>query len=211
MQDLPAQFIKEHGDKFQEIVLLKVREHPRACAVKVRISREHTRQKVLFGRGWREFVMENGVEVGDELIFCVVAMSKFVVYIFCQNGNPKKKGVDSPVNEGLDFGAKAVESNDDADDIKYSSTKTSPFRIIRRPGRLSKYMLPNDVVYPENAKDVFSLHLKHKVDCLLTGFQCPHFVKKIQHVNIQSGRSVILVGISNQYFNSTELKLIFYL
>ena len=152
--------------------------------------------------------MENGVEVGDELIFCVVAMSKFVVYIFCHNGNPKSKGVDSPVNVGLDAGAKAVESNDDADGIMYSSTKTPPVQIIRRPGRLSKYMqLPNDIVYPENAKDLFSLHVKHKVDSLLTGFQCPHFVKKIQHVNIQSGRSVILVGSSNQCFNSTEFQL----
>lgn len=154
--------------------------------------------------------MENGVEVGDELIFCVVAMSKFVVYIFCHNGTPKKKRVDSPVNKGLDVGAKVVESNGDADDIIYSSTKTSPVQIIRRPGRLSKYMLPNDVVYPENTKDIFSPHLKHKVDSLLTGFQCPHFVKKIQHVNVQSGRSVILVGISNQCFNSTEFKLMSY-
>lgn len=89
-QDIPVQFVRDHGDKFQELITLE--RHGR-CGEKwpVRLKIHHREEggiRVFCCKGsesgWRDFVVKNQLNRGDVLLFNLVAMSRFVVHV-----NPK--------------------------------------------------------------------------------------------------------------------------
>ena len=229
LQDIPAQFVQEHGDKFQETVLLKERWYGRVCALKVRIdhSKHRNKQKVVIGCGWSQFAKDNGLEVGDELVFCNVAMSKFVVHIFGQDGNPKNRRLLPPDNSttmnsscdeiapghlnALNVGAEEDHVEPVIKELNPDANFSNQIKRIKNP----KALVNNDIVYPRMTTE-FSLTLRRKIDSLVTGFQCPHFVKRIKNANIRSEGSVQLVRnkLNHRFilqFNGKWFAMIFHL
>ena len=86
-QDIPARFVRDHGDKFEENIIL---ERYGRCGenwpVRLRIQhREEGGVRVYSCRnsesGWRDFVVKNQLNIGDVLLFNLVAMSRFVVHV----------------------------------------------------------------------------------------------------------------------------------
>lgn len=76
--------MKEHGDKFQAVVVLQPgrnSNHLWNVQVVVTSSWLQRRQenRVQFGRGWIAFAHINGYKEGDSVRFSLVAQSKFVV------------------------------------------------------------------------------------------------------------------------------------
>lgn len=205
-QDIPTQFVQEHGDKFQETVLLKERRYGRVCALKLRIdhSKHRNNYKVVIGCGWSQFAKDNGLEVGDELVFCNVAMSKFVVHIFGQDGNPKNRRLLTPDNSttmnsscdeivpGQSSASNVGAEEDHVEHLIEKFNSDAKFSNQIKRIKTPKAMMNNDIVYPRMTTE-FSLTLRRKIDSLVADFQCPHFVKRIKNVNIRSEGSVQLV------------------
>ena len=86
-QDSPARFVRDHGDKFQEKNIL---ERYGRCGenwpVRLRIQhREEGGVRVYYYNnsesGWWDFVVKNQLNIGDVLLFNLVAMSRFVVHV----------------------------------------------------------------------------------------------------------------------------------
>jgi len=80
-QEIPYQFAKEHGHKFQERVCL-LGPNGQRRVVEIRISSTfRTAIRVQFRRGWRAFALENGFTEGHVLLFTLVEFSKFLVQV----------------------------------------------------------------------------------------------------------------------------------
>lgn len=85
-QDIPVQFVRDHGDKFQERIILE--RHGR-CGENwpVSLSIQHREEGGVrvyccsSESGWRDFVVKNQLNIGDVLLFNLVAMSRFVVHV----------------------------------------------------------------------------------------------------------------------------------
>ena len=82
---MPAPFIRANANKFQELITLETAHdsnHLWPVAVIIRPWADRARV-MLDGHdgGWKKFVVDNEVKIGDILIFKLVAMSRFVVEI----------------------------------------------------------------------------------------------------------------------------------
>ena len=82
---MPAPFIRANANKFQELITLETphnSNHLWPVAVIIRPWGDRPRV-MLDGHdgGWKKFVVDNEVKIGDMLIFKLVAMSRFVVEI----------------------------------------------------------------------------------------------------------------------------------
>lgn len=56
-----------------------------------RLSEGRVQHKVFFGSGWGAFVESNRLEKGDDVIFSLVAKSKFVIHVFKPTGTLKQR------------------------------------------------------------------------------------------------------------------------
>ena len=52
----------------------------------LRLHRTSPKEEIIFTRGWRRFVTDNGFLKGDILVFSLTAMSEFQLYLFDNNG-----------------------------------------------------------------------------------------------------------------------------
>ena len=85
LQEMPAAFIRANANKFQELITLETphdSNHLWPVAVIIRPWGDRLRV-MLDGHdgGWKRFVVDNEVKIGDTLIFKLVAMSRFVIQI----------------------------------------------------------------------------------------------------------------------------------
>lgn len=86
-QEVPSQFVKEHGDKFHKAVVLQSgRNSDHLWNVQVVVIsswlQHRPENRVQFGRGWTAFARSNGYKEGDSVRFSLVAQSKFVVDVY---------------------------------------------------------------------------------------------------------------------------------
>ena len=86
---MPTWFVQEHGDKLQEVIVLRSTSSSIPCRVRLRIySAPPKAPAIKFGKGWRDFATCNGLVVGDSLIFELRGLSQFEVYVFRGTGLP---------------------------------------------------------------------------------------------------------------------------
>ena len=86
---MPAWFVQEHGDKLQEVIVLRSTSSSIPCRVRLRIYNTPPKAPAIkFGKGWRDFATCNGLVVGDSLIFELRGLSQFEVYVFRGTGLP---------------------------------------------------------------------------------------------------------------------------
>ncbi|KAG0627027.1 hypothetical protein M758_2G168800 [Ceratodon purpureus] len=87
---LPTWFVQEHGDKLQEVIVLRSTSSSIPCRVRLRIYNTPATKApaIKFGKGWRDFATCNGLVVGDSLIFELRGLSQFDVYVFRGSGFP---------------------------------------------------------------------------------------------------------------------------
>lgn len=84
---VPTWFTRDHYDKFEDPVTLRIGSSSRPY--RVSLSRVKSHSEVVqhkFGRGWRAFARYNNLMVGDSLIFEFRAVADFKVHIFHENG-----------------------------------------------------------------------------------------------------------------------------
>ena len=93
LQELPAKFVREHGDKFYRRASLQTGPSGQVWNVGLNVQVSEIQARVSFGVGWRAFARDNKLETGDLLIFSVVAPSKFVVYIYSHAGTLLKRHI----------------------------------------------------------------------------------------------------------------------
>lgn len=100
LQELPAKFVREHGDKFYRRASLQTGPSGQVWNVGLNVQVSEIQARVSFGVGWRAFARDNKLETGDLLIFSVVAPSKFVVYIYSHAGTLLKRHIKTTSTSG---------------------------------------------------------------------------------------------------------------
>lgn len=100
LQELPAKFVREHGDKFYRRASLQTGPSGQVWNVRLLVQVSEVQARVSFGVGWRAFARDNKLETGDLLIFSVVAPSKFVVYIYSHAGTLLKRHIKTTSTSG---------------------------------------------------------------------------------------------------------------
>ncbi len=90
LQHLPAFFFRSHGNRFQKFVLLRG-PSGQVWPVNLCVScgSKSGRPTVRFARGWKAFALDHGLDVGDELVFTLIAFSRFSVAVLDGAGNKK--------------------------------------------------------------------------------------------------------------------------
>lgn len=84
-QDIPAAFVRDHGEQMKPSATIQAAgdgDGGQVWPVRVHIVATPFRARVGFSQGFHEFLLANDLNVGDQLIFSLPAMSKFVVYTF---------------------------------------------------------------------------------------------------------------------------------
>jgi len=76
--------MEEHGDKFEEWVILRTQLSANAWSVRLCLfKRRNGSPQAQLYRGWKNFVVDNNLRKGDSLIFVLnVDANCFQVYIF---------------------------------------------------------------------------------------------------------------------------------
>ena len=86
LQALPLCFVKEHGNKFKQWVILRTLSSTKPWRVRLSVQTlaRYGSPEVRFEGGWSTFAAANRLKEGDSLIFALIAdaMSEFRVYIF---------------------------------------------------------------------------------------------------------------------------------
>lgn len=100
LQELPAKFVREHGDKFYRRASLQTGPSGQVWNVRLHVQVSEIQARVSFGVGWRAFARDNKLETGGLLIFSVVAPSKFVVYIYSHAGTLLKRHIKTTSTSG---------------------------------------------------------------------------------------------------------------
>lgn len=80
LQEIPADFVQGHGDKFNDMVEVR---GPCKSVWTMRVNIlvcKHRR--VMLDWGWRTLVNDLGLNQGDHVLFVLTAFSKFKVYVF---------------------------------------------------------------------------------------------------------------------------------
>ena len=80
VQLIPVGFVNEHADKIQLRCTLQAEASGEVWSVNLWASAAQNEVKI--SRGWKAFASSNELKIGDQLLFSLTAMSKFVVYIF---------------------------------------------------------------------------------------------------------------------------------
>ncbi len=94
LQHLPAFFFRSHGNRFQKFVLLRG-PSGQVWPVNLCVScgSKSGRPTVRFARGWKAFALDHGLDVGDELVFTLIAFSRFSVAVLDGTGNKKSSSL----------------------------------------------------------------------------------------------------------------------
>jgi hypothetical protein len=80
-QTVPSWFIKEHGDKLRQSVVLRSAATKKKWTVHLGVYYPRNVAQVRFYAGWRDFACSNGLGEGDLLVFCLREVSHFDVYM----------------------------------------------------------------------------------------------------------------------------------
>ena len=85
-QELPTQFAMKHGEEMNQVVALV---RPASCGggewslmFEGRHCRNYQSRVYVFGGGWRDFVLDNGISIGEFLVFELVDRSRLIVYVY---------------------------------------------------------------------------------------------------------------------------------
>jgi hypothetical protein len=84
LQDIPAAFVREHGDKFcKKIILERYGYGDETWLVALKIKHREREGVRVYSRqaDWQKFVIANRINRGDILLFNLVSMSRFVVHV----------------------------------------------------------------------------------------------------------------------------------
>ena len=84
LQDIPAAFVREHGDKFcKKIILERYGHGDETWLVALTIQHRERGGVRVYSRqaDWQKFVIANRINKGDILLFHLVSMSRFVVHV----------------------------------------------------------------------------------------------------------------------------------
>ncbi|KAG0569389.1 hypothetical protein KC19_6G087100 [Ceratodon purpureus] len=103
---IPTGFVMHYRDRIRKRFVLRVVEVAKAWPVKLYISYPANRpQFILVGRAWKEFVVANGLVIGDRLAFTLVSMSMFEVVILRSGGSSEavRPSVQEPMQRELSF------------------------------------------------------------------------------------------------------------
>ena len=91
LQALPSEFVRQHADKIGKRVVLQsvaAREFWTVIAANAPCPRNPKLSRVtIYGAAWKAFVVSNSLVEGDQLIFTLVAVSKFEVLILHSGGS----------------------------------------------------------------------------------------------------------------------------
>jgi len=84
LQEFPTRFVYDHGKDLEVKVAFKRRTCETLWWLQLEVRHyEHRKSRVYtFGGGWKEFVLDNGISVGDLLVFELVGFSRFLVHLF---------------------------------------------------------------------------------------------------------------------------------
>ena len=90
LQTLPTRFVQHYGHKIREYVVLQSVADRKIWTMKLCVRFPDRRPQFIFDGGdWKPFIVSNGLDVGDQLTFTLVAMSKFDVLILRRSHNPE--------------------------------------------------------------------------------------------------------------------------
>jgi hypothetical protein len=82
-QELPTQFAIKHGAEMNQVVALV---RPASCGGgewSLLFERRNYQSRVyVYGGGWRDFVLDNGISIGEFLVFELVDRSRLIVYVY---------------------------------------------------------------------------------------------------------------------------------
>ncbi|KAG0606504.1 hypothetical protein M758_9G146200 [Ceratodon purpureus] len=108
--ELPTLFVTEHGEKMSQAVALV---RPASCGsgkwwlrFEGRHSVNYPSRIFTFGGGWRDFVVDNGISIGEFLVFELVNTSRLVVHVYPRDD---QLGVNS---RGFSLSADVVEDSE---------------------------------------------------------------------------------------------------
>jgi hypothetical protein len=82
-QELPSQFAIKHGAEMNQVVALV---RPASCGAgewSLLFERRNYQSRVyVYGGGWRDFVLDNGISIGEFLVFELVDRSRLIVHVY---------------------------------------------------------------------------------------------------------------------------------
>jgi hypothetical protein len=143
VQEVPADFVQAHGDKFNDIVEVKGPRKSTWCLRVNILVCQHRR--VMFDRGWRSFVNELGLNRGDHLLFVLTSFSKFKVYVFDEVGIRRRHSNDIPEVHRACYTQETTREREPA----YSLATP-----VQRPLQQS-FIWPNENEYPREDANTF--------------------------------------------------------
>ena len=90
MQEFPLHFLKDHAHQFSECATFECKSlDPDSTKqwpirVTVRNFQQNNKKRVFaYGEGgWKDFFMENQLQIGDLLVFQLIGFSHFRVYVY---------------------------------------------------------------------------------------------------------------------------------
>ena len=197
--------MKKNGYNFQAKVVLRG-PSGRFTAVHLNIVSSPVQDRVHFrGSGWKDFLLENGFEVGHKLLFSLVSKSIFIVrhpgavdvrIQECMNSIEKPKICDDM--RRADLPESNVRPSERLVGVRHgrdskrgrSSGRESPVNnaITDKP---SKSHSKSDIVY---SRGINAWDCKRTVDMLVCNLQCPHFVARINKSHLREWKSSTLVS-----------------
>ena len=85
-QELPTQFAMKHGEEMNQVVALV---RPASCGggewslmFEGCHCRNYESRVYVYGGGWRDFVLDSGISIGDFLVFELMDRSRLIVYVY---------------------------------------------------------------------------------------------------------------------------------
>jgi hypothetical protein len=85
-QELPSQFAIKHGEEMNQVVALV---RPASCGggewsllFEGCYYRNYPSRVCVYGGGWRDFVLDNGISIGEFLVFELVDRSRLIVHVY---------------------------------------------------------------------------------------------------------------------------------
>ena len=196
---IPLWFTHEHGDRFHPVLsLMGPNGHSRPVMCIVRANA--TRPRVYLGQEWLAFAKENGFQMGDQVVFWLVAKSCFHVLVkihaptFDQNLSPKDDQEPETSDDVMILQASTQHVT--AVEFSPSTPRASPrcVKYRRPPQRWTSIVGKSEYVnYPGLSSAVSS------------NSEFPQFVKKLGP-NHLIGRDIRMVRLQNFPLDMTFLK-----
>lgn len=108
--------MEKYGHRFTENVTLEIRNGDKKWPVKISVKHiKYSGKKRVFAygyNGWRVFVEDNDVRVGDLVVFCLVKFSRFIVFIY---KSPVSEANHNAVNEACNNDERKEDTHDEPD------------------------------------------------------------------------------------------------